>query len=268
MPDKIAFPELDYKEILPTRDTIHGYAQFAGAIRSSMTPFQKDYRHISLRTAPLGFRTTPIPAAGGHTFEILLDLISHSLAITTSKGYTWSMPVEGQSLALFSHDVLAELDKLGISPGIEIEKYKDDTDREYNLEYASEIFRAFRVIDMILKEFQGSLARETSPVQLWPHHLDIAFSCYPAPESRQIIEQISCGYLTGDASIEEPYFYITVYPELEDISGIELCEKAYWHAEEWQGVIYRYRDLISAASPKQELLDHLKTTFDQILKKV
>jgi len=267
MPDKIELPELNYQEILPTRDTIHGYARLIGDIRGKLTPMQKDYWNISLRTGPFGFRTTPIPSQGGYTFELLLDLIVHSLTITTSQGYTWSIPLAGQPLAQFTGDVLEELDKLGIHPAIEIEKYKDNKEAKYNIEHASNIFRFYSIFDMVLKEFNGSLAVETSPVQLWPHHMDIAFSSYTAGKSRENKELITFGFLTGDESIEEPYFYIKVYPELKDISGITLSGKAYWHTGDWQGVILNYSDLKTAGDPRQELLDHLKNTFDQIAEK-
>ena len=69
MTEKTEYPELKYNEILQTMETIHGYAKLLGAIRGSMTPPQKDYWHISLKTGPLGFRTTPIPTGEGHTFR-------------------------------------------------------------------------------------------------------------------------------------------------------------------------------------------------------
>jgi len=262
MTDKTEYPELNYNEILKTRDTIHGYAKLLGAIRGSMTPPQKDHWHISLRTGPLGFRTTPIPIGDGHTFEILLDLVSHSVEITTSKGYTWSTPIEGQSLAVFSKNLLSELGKLGIKPGIDTSKFKDETERDYNFQHATDIFRFYSIFDMVLKEFNGTLTQETSPVQLWPHHMDIAFTCHTGAGLL-----ITCGFLTGDGSIEEPYFYITAYPELDDISSITPGGKAYWRTGDWQGVILKYGDLMEADSPTGELLDHLKNTFNQIMEK-
>jgi len=262
MADKTEYPEINYNDSIQTLDTVHGYARLIGTIRGSMTPPQKDFWHISLRTGPLGFRTTPIPIGDGHTFEILLDLVSHSVAITTSKGYTWQMPIEGQTLAIFSQNILSELGKLGINPGIDTAKFKDEAERDYNFQFASDIFRYYSIFDMVLKEFKGTLTQETSPVQLWPHHMDIACACYARPDLL-----ITSGFLTGDTTIEEPYFYILIYPELDDISTIKLIDKAYWHTEDWQGLILKYGDLLKADSPRQELLDHLKNTFDQVIDK-
>lgn len=266
MSESIEFPKLEYKQIHSTLGTIHNYAKFLGAIRSSMTPKQKDYWHISLSTAPAGFRTTPIPTPEGNTFEILLNLVSDYLSITTSKGYCWSMMLSGQSLDIFSRDVISELNNLGINPDIDLEKFQDQSYLDYDPETASEIFRAYSVIDMVFKEFKGSLTLETSPVQLWPHHMDIAFTCYPGVANEKI-KQIGSGYLLGDSSIEEPYFYITAYPELEEYSDIELIDRAYWNIEGWQGVVLKYADLKSINDPKKVLLDHLSTTFNQILDK-
>ena len=260
MTDKTDYPELIYSEISQTMEIIHGYSKLIGAIRGSMTPPQKDYWHISLSTSPLGFRTTPIPTGDGHTFEILLDLTSHAAAITTSKGYTWSLPIERQTLKSFTEQVLSELGKLGIDPAIDREKFIDETERVYDYQFASAIFRFYSIFDMVLKEFKGTLTQESSPVQLWPHHMDIAFACYAETDLL-----VTCGFLTGDTTIEEPYFYITVYPELEDIHSLSLCENAYCHTEEWQGIIMTYRHLLLAESPEEELQKHLKITFDQIL---
>ncbi len=262
MADKTEYPDINYNDGIKTIETVHGYAKLLGAIRASMTPPQKDYWHISLRTGPLGFRTTPVPIGDGHTFELLLDLVSHSAAITTSKGYTWNLPIEGQTLTAFSESVLRELGKLGISPEIDTEKFKDETERIYNFQHASDIFRYYSIFDMVLKEFKGTLAQETSPVQLWPHHMDIAFTCYT--ESGLLL---TCGFLPGDESIEEPYFYITAYPEIDDTSSVTLGGKAYWHTVDWQGIIYKYSDLLESESPREELLRHLGSSFDQIMEK-
>ena len=95
--------------------------------------------------------------------------------------------------------------------------------------------------------------------------MDIAFTCYP--QSKDNLEQITFGYLSGDSGIEEPYFYITVYPELENYGQINLIDDAYWHTDEWQGVILKYKDLIKADNSNEKLMGHLQNTFDQIIEK-
>lgn len=264
MANTLKFPILDYERILKTRDTIHSYAKFIGTIRAKMTPEQKDFWHISLKTGPQGFRTTPIPNEDGSTFEISLNLISHSASISSSAGNVRSTPLKGQSISAFSSQLLSALENMNIKPDIELDKFQDNSELEYNPGIASDIFRSYSAIDIIFKTFKGAITFETSPVQLWPHHMDIAFTCYP--HTKDNIEQITFGYLTGDSGIEEPYFYITAYPEIEDISGIKLANDAHWNSEGWQGVVLKYKDLIATDNPVETLTGHLKNTFNQLMK--
>jgi len=259
---KNSFPIFEDQDILCTRDAIHSYAKLLGTIRAVMTPEQRNYRHISLTAGPQGFRTTPVPFEDGSTFEISMNLISNSIQLSTSTGHNRNIPLSGQSVAEFSDQVLSILQTMGIKPDIDLEKYSDNTDLEYEPAIAGKIFKSYSLVDIIFKTFKGTISFETSPVQLWPHHMDIAFTC--CPNTKKSIDQIAFGYLTGDETIDEPYFYITVYPELEDTSYITLSEHAHWNADEWQGVVLKYSDLISTDNPGEVLINHLQNTFDQI----
>lgn len=261
---KNSFPILEYDKILGTSETIHSYARLLGAIRAKMTPEQKDYWHISLTTGPQGFRTSPIPFENGSTFEISMNLISQAVQISTSTGHNRNISLSGQSEARFTSEVLSILETMNINLDIDLEKFSGGSELEYNPAVASEIFKSYSLIDIIFKTFKGSLTYETSPVQLWPHHMDIAFTCYP--HIKESLDQIAFGYLTGDEAVEEPYFYITAYPELKDISETTLANDAYWNPDGWQGVVLKYQDLIKADNPGEMLINHLQNTFDQIMK--
>jgi hypothetical protein len=265
MASTFEFPILEHERILNTRDTIHSYAKFIGAVRAKMTPQQKDYWHISLLAGPQGFRTSPIPTEESNTFEISMNLVSHGVHISSSTGHNRNIPLKGQSVSQFSIQILSALETMNTKPDIDLEKFEDDKDLEYNPVIASEIFRSYSLVDIIFKTFKGTIKFETSPVQLWPHHMDIAFTCYP--HTKDNMEQIAFGYLTGDSGIEEPYFYITVYPELKDYSKINLIDDAYWHTDQWQGTVLKYRDLIRTDNPGEVLINHLQNTFDQIIEK-
>ncbi len=261
----IKLPLLDYDRIHQTTDAIHMYSKLIGTIRAKMTPAQKDFWHISLHTGPQGFRTTPIPNEEGNTFEISLNLISHSANISSSTGNVRSIPLKGQSVSAFSNKLLSALENMNINPDIDIEKFQDKSELVYDQNTASDIFRSYSQVDILFKTFKGIIPFETSPVQLWPHHMDIAFTCYPGVDNKRI-EQIGLGYLTGDETIEEPYFYITAYPELEDISEITLEKDAYWNPNGWQGVVLKYKDLITSDNPAENLMTHLESTYNQMMK--
>jgi Family of unknown function (DUF5996) len=264
MTDTLKFPVLNYEKIYNTKKAVDYYSKFVGAIRANMTPEQKNYWHISLHSGPQGFRTTPIPNDDGNTFEISLNLISHSAKISSSTGNVRSIPLKDRSISAFSNELLSVLETLNIKPDIELEKFQDNSELAYDKNIASDIFRSYSLIDILFKTFKGTITYETSPVQLWPHHMDIAFTCYPGPENKKI-EQIGFGYLTGDETVQEPYFYVTAYPEIEDISDIALIKDAYWNPDGWQGVVLKYGDLIKTNNPSETLMTHLQNTFDQII---
>ena len=75
-------------------------------------------------------------------------------------------------------------------------------------------------MDLLLKQFRSEQHRETSPVQLWPHHFDWALSWFSgrpipddgSPTGYRSVEQMMFGFSTGDVSIDEPYLYILAYP--------------------------------------------------------
>lgn len=261
---KDSFPILQYEKIAKTTDAIHSYAKLLGSIRAKMTPEQKEYWHISLRAGTQGFRTTPIPNEDGSTFELSMNLLSHRVEIWTSLGHSRNVTLSGQSLSQFTNEVLSVLHTMGIKPDIELEKFTDNSKLEYDSAVASEIFRSYSLVDIIFKTFKGSITFETSPVQLWPHHMDVAFTCYPP--SKDNMDQIAFGYLTGDSGIEEPYFYITVYPELEEYGHINLTDPSCWNTEGWQGVVLKYNDLIQTNNPGGVLMEYLDNTFNQIMK--
>ncbi len=267
MSNALNFPKLSYEQILPTSEAIHSYARLLGAIRAGMTPEQKDYWHISLRTATQGFRTTPIPNVDGSTFELSLNLLTHNVSISSSTGHNRSNAVNGQSISKFSEELLSALETIGIKPEIDLEKFTDTAEQDYDPATASEIFRSYSLVDNIFKKYKGTITQETSPVQLWPHHMDVAFTIY-TPSVKDNLEQVGFGYLTGDESVPEPYFYISPWPEIEDIDKVKLLDDARWNTEGWQGVVLKYADLINKDDPSQTLYDHLKITFEGILRNV
>ena len=106
---RFTFPPLPLASWQPTRDTIRAYTQVMSRIRRALTPSQKHWWHISLRTAAAGLTTTPIPA-GDQTFELLLDLTHHRLLLTTSRGQRRDFPLTGQSVQTFMQQTLALLE--------------------------------------------------------------------------------------------------------------------------------------------------------------
>jgi hypothetical protein len=106
----------------------------------------------------------------------------------------------------------------------------------------------------------------TGPVQLWPHHFDLAmvwFSGRTVPgvdtaDEETAEEQMNFGFSTGDDGISDPYFYITAYPLPAELVKTPLPPNAVWHTHGWSGAIMPYAALVEADRPEEILLGFLK----------
>ena len=250
-----------------TRDTLAGYARFVRRIRQCNTPHQKHFWHVSLRPTTTGLTTTPIRAVDGTIYELEFDLTRHVLLVKTSKGDVREVALTGQSRKAFKEQTLAALAELGISPEYDLDEFNDDTPGVYDKTAVTRFWDSLIEIDTILKEFRYSFNEESSPVQLWPHHFDLAvvwFSGRKVPgqdphDPEHAHEQMNFGFSTGDGGIPEPYFYATAYPVPEGWMGSELPDGATWHSQGWSGAVLSYQRLVESENGRQLLLDFLHT---------
>ena len=232
-----------------------------------MAPKQKHWWHISLRVGATGLTTTPIPA-NGFVFEITLDFMLHRLLIETSKGDVREFPLMGQSAADFCTKLIDELGILGITPDIDHTLFQDETLGTYDETAVFTMWQAFTQIDAVFKAFKGSIRGETSPMQLWPHHFDMAMLWITGrlidgqdPENEEYAdEQVNFGFSTGDNTIPDAYFYATVYPMPDDLTERPLPDPAYWHTRGFNGAILMYETLVDADDPSATLTQFLNAT--------
>jgi hypothetical protein len=260
------FPPLPLEEWEPTLDTLQKYAHFLGRVRKAYTPRQRHVFHISLRVNGTGLTTTPVLAAP-ITFEMQLDLAGHRLIITTNTGGRWESPLKGQSPAQFMEDGLAALATFGLTPEIEREAFTSSAPGSYDRVAVTKFWQILAQVDAILNQFKGEQRKGTSPVQLWTHHFDLAILWFSGrlvpgqdPEDEEYAdEQMNFGFLPGDETIPEPYFYITAYPTPEGLTDTTLPEGAYWLTEGFTGAILPYSVLVNSPEPDKKLLAYLRT---------
>ena len=257
------FPPLPLANWRATRDTIRGYTLLTARIRRASTPPRKNWWHASLHVAASGLTTTPIRSAD-KTYELLLDFTHHRLLITTSHGERRDFPLNGQSLSAFKNQTLAVLAELDIQdPQIGQDLFAGDSPGTYDETAVSNYWQALSQIDAVLKEFRSSFRGESSPVQFWSHHFDIAVNWYSGrlvpgqdPDNAEWAdEQMNFGFSTGDEGTPDPYFYATAYPLPSPWLDTLLPEGAYWQSEGWTGAVLPY-ELLATGNGGRELLLH------------
>jgi hypothetical protein len=255
-----------------------------------LTPRRKHWWHASLRVTEGGFTTGEIPAPerdrdhidrdhvdrdhgdrdhrDRDLFEINLDLQQHRLMITTSWGVWWEMPVSGQPPMIFCNQVQAALETMGIF--VEFDRSDlEAVDTPYDASSAGAYAHALSSINAVMNRFKSELSGETSPVQFWPHHFDLALMWLSGrkvpgadPDNEEYAdEQMSFGFSTGDDGIPEAYFYATAYPWQEDMSRKSLPPGAQWHLHSWKGALFLYESLVRADQPEMRLLHFLRASY-------
>jgi hypothetical protein len=247
-----------------TRDALHGYAQVAGAIRAALAPPEKHWYHVSLRAAANGLTTTPVATATG-VFEITLDFATCQWVITTSHGARWQTALHGQSPTELFTESAAILG--GRAKRVDQKQFGRRATSDFNPQAAARYWRVLSWVDAQFKRFKATQRGETSPVQLWPHHFDIALLVLSGrkvpgedPKDPELSdEQMNFGFVPGDDGIREPYFYATAYPNPANRKRPRLPRGAHWQTRGWDGAVLSYAALASARNPETRLLDFLRT---------
>ena len=258
-------PSLSLTDWNATRDSLHQFARIIGKIRGGYMPKSKHWWHITLSVTARGLTTTPFPVAAQH-LELLLDLSAHQLAIDSSDGWAANLPLAGQSPAGLCRQISATLAAAGIEldPDL-LADFDGDEGLPYDIAAIGRFRQVSNWVDGVFRTFKGGLREETSPVQIFPHHMDISMNWVsgrlvpgvdPADEE-SADEQMNFGFVTGDSSIPDAYFYATAYPAPDNWADLELPEGAYWHTEGWTGAVLPYAAVVAAHSPRQLLLDYL-----------
>jgi len=258
-------PTLNLTDWNSTRDTLHQYARIIGKIRGRYMPKSKHWWHITLSVSARGFTTTPFPIAG-RSLELTLDFTAHQLVIESSDGWSASLPLAGQSEVGLCRRISATLAAAGIElePDI-LAAFDGEEILPYDIEAIGRFRQVIHWVDAAFKTFKGGLREETSPVQIFPHHMDISMNWFsgrlvpgvdPADEE-SADEQMNFGFVTGDGSIPDAYLYVTAYPAPDNWTELALPEGAYWHTEGWTGAVLPYAAVVAAHNPQQLLLDYL-----------
>ena len=133
----------------------------------------------------------------------------------------------------------------------------------YSRECAHTLQRAWTAVAAAMEEFRAGIREETSPIQLWLHHFDLAMSWLPGgkvpgqdPENAEYADQqMGFGFTLGDETIQEPYFYVTAYPLPDAFPTLTLPAGTTWQTTGFTGAVLTYRLLVDSSDPRGYLLD-------------
>ena len=259
------FPQLDASAIVATRDAVHAYAQVLGDWRAACLPRQKHWWQITVYPSIRGLTSGVVQA--DINFELEIDLQADRLLGQVAGGGTLSEPLGGRMAVELAGIVQSFLLENGIDPKfIPADKKRKSYSRTtpgYSPEIAASLGSVWRSVHATLGKFRAGICEETSSIQIWPHHLDLAMLWLPGekipgqdPDDEESSDkQMNFGFTLGDEGIPEPYFYVTAYPLPEIFMSLALPQGSTWHTEGFSGAILRYRTLLEQGNPGDYLVD-------------
>lgn len=262
------FPPLDPELIGPTRDALHAYARVIGNWAEGNRQRRKHWWHISLRPSLCGLTTGVIHA--NINFELELDFRGSALRVSHDNG-TGSVNLCGQSARELARFVNRQLELAGIEDcRVPDSAELDDTPHpEYSAQLARDLHVVLASVTASLDRFRATIREETSPIQVWPHHFDLAMVWLPGtrvvgadPADEETADkQMNFGFLFGDSFIAEPYLYVTAYPHPQDLQETELPAGTEWYVDGFKGAVLKYSELARQDQPA----DYLHALWDRLL---
>jgi hypothetical protein len=283
--NRTLLPELPLAEWEETKDTLHLWCQIVGKVRLASTAPRNHWWHAPLYVDVRGLTTRRMHANGGVSFEIDFDFIDHRLVIATNGGASESFAlVDGLSVAEFDEQLHATLAGLGIDVAIRESPFgvpmttAFPEDREHAAYDPDAVERFWRILDWtdgVFDEFAGWYCGKTSPVHLFWHSLDLAFTRFggrraPAmPQADAVTreayshEVVSFGFWAGDQKVREPSYYSYTAPEPAGLRRLPLSpEEAFW-ADQGQSslALLPYEAVRTAADPGATLLAFLESAY-------
>jgi hypothetical protein len=240
------WPDLAIVSSAETLSGLHAFAKLLGAYCRVCAPRRKHWWHISLKPVVAGFTTGPLHS-NGQLFELVLDFQSLSIGLRIAGGEAHEFSCQGESARSLKGKLSTVLSRHGVT--IELDQAKiDAVSYELDQGFASKLGQVYGQLALSLARLRSVLPVETSPIQLWPHHFDLAMLVLTGrkipghdPENEEYSdEQLNFGFVPGDEGIGEPYFFITLYAQAGRLAGVQLPDEAYFHTEGWSGIVMPY----------------------------
>jgi len=277
-----SWPELPLEAWQDTYATLHMWTQIVGKVRLALSPRVNQWWEVALYVNARGLTTSAIPYNGGN-FEIQFDFIDHKLIIQTSWGASKTLALKAQSVADFYAEFMPALQSLGIAVKIwtmpqevpnPVRFERDTQHASYDPEYAHRFWQILILCDNIFEEFRAGFIGKDSPVHFFWGSFDLCvtrFSGRRAPErpgadpvtlEAYSHEVISAGFWPGGGDIKGAAFYAYAAPEPSGFAGQPVRPAAAFYHPQLKEFLLMYDDLRRSASPREDLLSFLQSTYD------
>jgi hypothetical protein len=105
-----------------------------------------------------------------------------------------------------------------------------------------------------------------SDVRCWPHHFDLATLISFSTRGTDVTGYVGVGLSPGDEYYDEPYFYVSVYPEPDSASLPRLPKLGHWHTYEFTAAVAPAHQIVAINNQEDEVDEFLRGTVDVAIK--
>ncbi len=105
-----------------------------------------------------------------------------------------------------------------------------------------------------------------SPVRCWAHHFDIATLTALPARNAEGTGYVGAGLSPGDEYYDEPYFYVSVYPEPDPATLPSLPMLGHWHLRDFMAAVATADKIVAAENRQAETDDFLRAAVDGAIK--
>lgn len=252
---------VDLASLGPARVQLHSAVQLVAIVGKALADPVPDFSHTSLewdsqRTAFVGVKIRQPAMQASLEVPTLTFSISPS-GSDPKEADSKRLKLHGRTLADAVDWLRITVEKLGAKPerlamlgnraelplGILADAGRfDATHGAEFLEWSKYYGNASALLNELAAKQPGA-----SAVRVWPHHFDIAFLITLKPE-----KTIGVGLSPGDASYNEPYWYVTPSPYPDATKLPPLDGGASWHTQEWVGAVLPFSRIPRNLCAEQE----------------
>jgi hypothetical protein len=192
--------------------------------------------------------------------------------------------VDGLSVAAFDREIHSTLDRLGIDVKILESPYgvpmttpflEDEEHASYDRDAVMRFWRILDWTGSVFESFSGWFCGKSSPIQLYWHSFDLAFSRFngarararagadPVTQEAYSHEVIAFGFWPGDEQMPEPGYYSYTAPEPPDLRLTKLPAPARWSERDGAALaLLPYEAVRGSRVPEATLRGFLQSAYE------
>ncbi len=253
------------QDLKQARLNLHFGAQIASGVGRTLLPQQDDDRHTSLVWSHSLGCLVGQPILGPRPFRaavdfkrfrlLLLDLDDHVLFESVFAGKTAE-----QAYSWLAGAITSRLGQSfdGFQPlHYDMPDHPDGDSATFSFEPAApfaELKLWYANAAAVLEDVRREHA--SSPVCCWPHHFDIATLIDVGAG-----KTIGVGLSPGDATYEEPYWYVGPWPHPEPAAWPELAGRGRWHTDGFVAAVLPAEDFVGENDQPKRLREFLASAI-------